>query len=97
MKKIESALARARLFSFGCASMRMTPEEKARQERIDMYLNYSNESWKRKSLTDEELKKLDELKKKTNAFDKVYWVRLTNQVRSTVPIGREGVHPEAFA
>ena len=63
------------LFCFGCASMRMTPEEKARQERIDMYLDYLNHGWRNKALTDEEVAKLDEIKNKPHAADKVYWVR----------------------
>jgi hypothetical protein len=53
--------------------MRMTPEEKERKERIEIYKLYLNYGIRDKSLTDEEVNKLDALKAKYGAFDWVIW------------------------
>jgi len=60
-------------FALSCASMQMTPEQKRRQERIEIYKLYLNYDIKHKSLTEEEIAYLDELKKKYGAFEKVIW------------------------
>jgi hypothetical protein len=59
--------------ALSCASMQMTPEQKKRQERIEIYKLYLNYDIKHKSLTQEEIEYLDQLKKKYGAFDKVIW------------------------
>jgi len=51
----------------------MTPEEKKKQERMEMYRLYLNTGMRDESLTDEEVKKLDELKAKYRAADVVIW------------------------
>jgi hypothetical protein len=59
--------------ALSCASMQMTPEQKRRQERIEIYKLYLNYDIKHKSLTEEEIGYLDGLKKRYGAFDKVIW------------------------
>jgi len=51
----------------------MTPEEKRRQERIEIYRLYLNTGMRDESLTDEEVRKLDELKARYNRYDAVIW------------------------
>jgi uncharacterized protein YcfL len=72
MRKI-LLLMMAILLCLSCASMRMTPEEKERKERIEIYKLYLNYGIRDKSLTDEEVNKLDALKAKYGAFDWVIW------------------------
>lgn len=59
--------------ALSCVSMQMTPEQKRKQERIEIYKLYLNYDIKHKSLTEEEIAYLDGLKKKYGAFDKVIW------------------------
>jgi thiamine biosynthesis lipoprotein ApbE len=70
MRKI-LILMMAIVFCLSCASM--TPEEKKRQERMEMYRLYLNTGMRDESLTDEEVKKLDELKARYNRYDAVIW------------------------
>jgi len=53
--------------------MKMTPEEKQRKERLEIYRLYLNTGMRDKSLTDEEVKELDALKAKYRAADVVIW------------------------
>jgi len=48
-------------------------EEKRRQERIEIYRLYLNTGMRDESLTDEEVRKLDELKARYNRYDAVIW------------------------
>ena len=61
------------LLCLSCASMKMTPEEKQRKERLEIYRLYLNTGMRDKSLTDEEVKELDALKAKYRAADVVIW------------------------
>ena len=70
MRKI-LILMMAIVLCLSCASM--TPEEKKKQERMEMYRLYLNTGMRDESLTDEEVKKLDELKAKYRAADVVIW------------------------
>jgi len=70
MRKI-FILMMALVLCLSCASM--TPEEKRRQERIEIYRLYLNTGMRDESLTDEEVKKLDELKARYNRYDAVIW------------------------
>jgi hypothetical protein len=72
MRKI-LILMMAIVLCLSCASMRMTPEEKKTKERIEIYKLYLNYGIRDKSLTDEEVNKLDALKAKYGAFDRVIW------------------------
>jgi hypothetical protein len=58
------------LLSISCA---ITPEQKMRQERIEIYKLYLNYGIIHKSLTPEEIEQLDKLKDQYRAFDKVIW------------------------
>ena len=70
MRKI-LILMMAIVLCLSCASV--TPEEKKRQERIEIYRLYLNTGMRDESLTDEEVKKLDELKARYNRYDAVIW------------------------
>ena len=70
MRKI-FILMMALVLCLSCASM--TPEEKRRQERIEIYRHYLNTGMRDESLTDEEVKELDELKARYNRYDAVIW------------------------
>ena len=70
MRKI-LILLMAIVLCLSCASV--TPEEKKRQERIEIYRLYLNTGMRDESLTDEEVKKLDELKARYNRYDAVIW------------------------
>jgi uncharacterized protein YcfL len=70
MRKIV-ILMMAILLCLSCASM--TPEEKQRKERLEIYRLYLNTGMRDDSLTDEEVKKLDELKSRYNRYDGVIW------------------------
>ena len=70
MRKI-FILMMALVLCLSCASM--APEEKRRQERIEIYRHYLNTWMRDESLTDEEVKKLDELKAQYNRYDAVIW------------------------
>jgi len=70
MRKI-FILMMALVLCLSCASM--TPEEKRRQERIEIYRLYLNTGMRDESLTDEEVRKLDELKARYNRYDAVIW------------------------
>ncbi len=70
MRKI-LILMTAIVLCLSCASM--TPEEKKRQERMEMYRLYLNTGMRDESLTDNEVKKLDELKARYNRYYAVIW------------------------
>jgi len=61
------------ILGISCASMKMTPEEKKRRERVEVYKLYLTHGIRDKSLTDEEIKKLDALKVEYGAFELVIW------------------------
>jgi len=58
------------LLSISCVT---TPEQKMKQERIEMYKLYLNYGIKHKSLTAEEIEQLDKLKDKYKSADIVIW------------------------